>query len=491
MTGSSWRRALLAPFPLAIAVLLALTACSKGEETWYLIEQDGVPVGHQTITSYAGDPAKGRPSRKELQIVIRSTLLGGNFDIRVREEREMDSSGTRPIRIEGEMSAGDLALEAVTVFEGDSAYYTPKSGGSPAVLPCGPEVVLSIPYSYAFLLEDSTLAEGDSRSFRVFDPALGRIEEVAFTLAGEETLSVAEGERACLVFDQENEALGVHQRAWIDRNTGELVQNLSPDGMLIVRATRDATRNVGRFNMDERIFAPVDLEVENYRDISSMKVRARIRSVGQRITPAGLNHRGQTFEGTVEDNLIDGTFLVEHADYAGEDAPPFPPDWSDREDLVRFLAPEILVESDDPALVEEASRITAGATDSWEAALLLSRWVSQEIEPAIPGASARRTYDTRKGECAGHARLLTAFCRGVGIPTRIVSGCMYTPIQGGSFGQHVWNEVYMGEDAGWVPIDSAVEEPEFIDSGHIRLGGLVTFRPEEMEVLDYRLRKRD
>jgi hypothetical protein len=36
-------------------------------------------------------------------------------------------------------------------------------------------------------------------------------------------------------------------------------------------------------------------------------------------------------------------------------------------------------------------------------------------------------------------------------------------------------------------VDSAVEEPDHIDSGHIRLGEMVSFRPETMEVLDYRL----
>jgi transglutaminase-like putative cysteine protease len=239
--------------------------------------------------------------------------------------------------------------------------------------------------------------------------------------------------------------------------------------------------------MDDRIFAPVDLDLENYRDISHMQVRARIRSMGRKLTPSDLNVPGQEFEGSVAGNLIDGVFTIEHGRYEGEDAPPFPPPWREEEDLAPYLEPEILVESDDPALIAEARSITEGAGDSWEATLRLLTWVATEIRPAVPGASARGTYDTRKGECAGHARLLTAFCRAVGIPARIVSGCMYTPIRGGSFGQHVWNEVYMGDAVGWVPLDSAVEEPGYIDSGHIRLGGLVSFRPEEMEILDYRL----
>ena len=63
---------------------------------------------------------------------------------------------------------------------------------------------------------------------------------------------------------------------------------------------------------------------------------------------------------------------------------------------------------------------------------------------------------------------------------------MYTPIHGGSFGQHAWNEIYMGGKAGWIPVDSTAGEIDYVDSGHIRFGELVSFNPVKMEVLDYR-----
>ena len=70
-------------------------------------------------------------------------------------------------------------------------------------------------------------------------------------------------------------------------------------------------------------------------------------------------------------------------------------------------------------------------------------------------------------------------------------GSLYTLVDGGSFGHHGWNEVYMGE-AGWIPVDVTSHETDYVDSGHIRLGVLKTkvtvinFR--EMEILDYRTR---
>lgn len=63
-------------------------------------------------------------------------------------------------------------------------------------------------------------------------------------------------------------------------------------------------------------------------------------------------------------------------------------------------------------------------------------------------------------------------------------GCMYTQVGGGTFGQHMWNEVHMGA-AGWIPVDGTAREVDYVDSGHIRLGTLATFNPDAMEVIEY------
>lgn len=56
------------------------------------------------------------------------------------------------------------------------------------------------------------------------------------------------------------------------------------------------------------------------------------------------------------------------------------------------------------------------------------------------------------------------------------------------FGQHAWNEVYMGE-AGWIPIDATVSEVDHLDSGHIRLSEYkstsTALNPVHFEILDH------
>ena len=69
-------------------------------------------------------------------------------------------------------------------------------------------------------------------------------------------------------------------------------------------------------------------------------------------------------------------------------------------------------------------------------------------------------------------------------------GAMYVPNYGGGFGQHGWNEIYMGK-AGWVPVDNTAFEEDFLDSGHIRIADLqstsTAFNGKKIEVLDYRM----
>ena len=67
---------------------------------------------------------------------------------------------------------------------------------------------------------------------------------------------------------------------------------------------------------------------------------------------------------------------------------------------------------------------------------------------------------------------------------------MYIPNYGGAFGQHAWNEIYVGP-AGWIPVDATAAEIDYVDSGHIRIGvyqsTATALNPRKMELLDYRI----
>jgi transglutaminase-like putative cysteine protease len=318
----------------------------------------------------------------------------------------------------------------------------------------------------------------------------GEIQESTFTKAAEEKLDLVGKTYDAIVLDQLNHKTGLKIKWWADTRTSHMLKANLPNGRSLYLTDRSVVDKIKIADMDETIIAKVNVPIADYQAISYMKVKAIIEPIGLWVTQQSLNVPGQRFTGNIKDNLVEGVFEIEHKRYDGSNAPPFPPDFRKEKSLKKYLEPEKMIESADPVLIKKAEEITKGSKDSWEAARRLSKWVADNISYAIPGGgTARKTYDIKAGECGAHSILLAAFCRGVGIPARVVWGCMYTPNYGGSFGQHGWSEIYMGE-AGWIPVDSTAFETDYVDSGHIRLGVYqyvtTALNPKKMEVLDYK-----
>lgn len=475
-----------------LLLLVFLVGCGRGptftETLYYGFEVNGVLTGYLEVKISPGGTADQAETVIETKMFTRRSALGQEFDTTVLMTCRCHPETGKASYLDSDVTQGTMKMGTTVVIEGGVARYTSKMGAEPTTLDIGPGVFLENPLYFPHVIQAFAGAEGKqerSRDFRILDTLKAEIQQVTYTLIGSQRLSLAGTEYDTLVVEKEVQEVGVKVKMWLDQKNGRFLKmNLQP-GITFYLADPAVVGKIKRSDLDDIIIARVSTAIADFQSIAYMKVKATIRTMGEKVTAESLNVPGQTFSGTVEDNRIEGIFEIRHQRYDGQQAPPFPPDFGKDESLRPYLEPEDLVEADDPVLVSQAKELTKGAKDSWDALRRLSRWVGSQIGYAIPGGSARHTFDTRKGECGAHARLLTAFCRAVGIPARLVSGGMYTPLYGGSFGQHVWNEVYMGE-AGWIPVDSTVQEVDYIDSGHIRLGSQTSFMPEKMEILDFK-----
>lgn len=97
-----------------------------------------------------------------------------------------------------------------------------------------------------------------------------------------------------------------------------------------------------------------------------------------------------------------------------------------REELEEFLMPGNFVDSDHPAIVAYARRVTAGAKTDVEKAKRLYYAVRDEIryDPYMPWAKdeayrASTCLLTERGFCIPKAALLAACARAVGVPSRV------------------------------------------------------------------------
>jgi transglutaminase-like putative cysteine protease len=473
---------------LTLAWLVSANA-EANDTLYYAVEQDGVLCGYAVSVLSPAEIGNRPATLVEEDMIMKISALGKSIEGKYRFTYLVDNESGRYTRHTSLINPETNRMEAVMTVVGDrmEVVSLPENDTSWVALP--DDVLLENTMLFPHLIRDFVAETAGEKTYWKFSEIDAATNEVVYTLEETKTIELAGETYEALILLSVNKTTGIQNKIWIDAATGRLLRSdlafrsvyLSDPGVV---------NRIGEADFDNKLFAKVGVKIDNMQAIEYVKVRARMQPSGLWLVPDDLNLPGQTFTGTVEENLVDGIFEVEHTHYDGTGAPPFPPNFED-EDLAPYLEPTDMIESDDTVLINKALEITSGATDSWEAATRLAAWVDREIGYDLPGGvTAARTYELRLGECGSHSNLLSAFCRAVGIPCRPVFGCMYVPNHGGAFCQHAWNEIYMG-DVGWVPVDATVGEPDYVDCGHIRLGEwksrAAMFNPIEMEIIDYRL----
>ena len=137
--------------------------------------------------------------------------------------------------------------------------------------------------------------------------------------------------------------------------------------------------------------------------------------------------------------------------------------------LLQYLRPEILIQSEDKEIITVAKKIVEGIEDPFTAAEMVLGWVFENLEkkPVVSIPDAKEVLKNREGDCNEHATILTALLRAAGIPSRAVVGLVY---QDGRFYYHAWNEAYINK---WISMDATLKQIP-VDATHIKLidGGI-------------------
>jgi len=481
----------LLTWTLLVLLIIPCQSCTLRDTTeketyYYGIEINDVLCGYYKITTYSYLEGEKEFGLIRVVVLNKLSVLEGDVDITIENELIYDPEQEGYISQVSDMDLGKLNIHSTIEIKEGIAYHYESSSGIRKEVEIGPDVIVELPIANPHLFRDFINDTIHEKSYQVFDDKTGDIIEKKYSRIGEEELMLAGQTYQTLLLEEIQMNMGLKSKLWLEKETEFPLKYNIAQSRLIFLADESVVKRISIANLNDYLFAKVDKVIQRSPELAYMKVRARVNSVGEWCSVEKLNFPGQKFTGTVEDNLVDGIFEIEPIRYHGENAPGFPYDFELVDSLQKYLEPEFLIESNEDILVSKAKQITNGASDSWEATILLSKWVNKNIDPAIPGGtSAINTYRTREGECGSHTRLLTAFCRGVGIPARFVMGCAYIPQYGGCFGQHAWTEVYMGE-TGWVAIDATFGEVDYVDAGHIRFGEQSSFHPEEMEILEYR-----
>jgi len=473
---------------IEIAMAQSLNPCEKSNSINYFgVEINKILCGY-AVESYCYGIVDGEKVRFEYSdVTYKMSLLGAGVDAGFKVLYVINPITERASKIEVKIINNQSIVNTTTTVVNDTIYFKSSNLGADKVIPAGKEVMISSQVRYPYLFEDFIKKGISEKKYKVFDPMKGEITEKVYTRKPEEYITLKDSLFHTLVLEETELSTGIKVTLWLNKSDGYNVKSITAGRQAVYLSDKSVSSRIKQANMDDLFFTKTNQTIPDMMNLTYIKVKAQINSYGDNITTESLNYPGQKFTGTIDKSLIDGIFEIEPARYNGENAPSFPPDFIGNTELQKYLQPELTIESDNPLIISEAKRITSGSKNSWEAAVRLSKWVSENIAGAIPGGiSAINTLKTQEAECGGHSRLLAAFCRSLGIPARLSVGCMYTTNYSGSFGQHAWTEVYMGS-AGWIPVDATISEFNYIDAGHIRLGENATFRPVKMEILEYKL----
>lgn len=137
------------------------------------------------------------------------------------------------------------------------------------------------------------------------------------------------------------------------------------------------------------------------------------------------------------------------------------------DDPARYLAPSLAAPSNLRQFVELASSIAGAPGDDAQKIERLVGWIDANIgKEAVDAFSALDVLRNRRAECQGHAYLLAALARALGMPARVVNGLAYSEAHRG-FLYHTWNELWV-EGRGWQPVDATFGQP-LADATHLKL----------------------
>ena len=309
------------------------------------------------------------------------------------------------------------------------------------------------------LLARERLVPGTRHEWTVLDPATLHSAPVS-VLVGERSMVVADGTKVP-AFRVDLDFRGLQTTSWVT-DTGEVVREESPLGLMTVRESAERAQGLsmsGAVRADllqaAAVVPVMDDRVDDTRDVR----RLRLRLSGVELSPDHLDGVGQRVDG-------DAIEIVDPRELR-----PGPVDPG----AAAFLAPEPLIESDDPAIVAEARLAVGDATDDRARAERLTRHVNGLLDkkPTVSLPSAREVLRTKVGDCNEHTALFVAMARSAGIPARIAVGLVYMH---GAFYYHAWPEVYLDEGGGralWLPVDPTLNQFP-ADATHVRLarGGL-------------------
>lgn len=458
---------------LVVSTILSCSATSDYEKSfeeylpfevltddWYSIYFSDIKVGYDHIRITRGE----LDGIETIRVIDEGVIIFSMADVTNPTENSYRgevylSADTSVLGFTYEDSILGHDLEVVGLNGGDGYLYIDiYSGGGNQKLKFDVEenIYPSVAMVYLGLIED--LTPGETYDYRVFLENLKVVEDYVVEIIDEVEVEVGGVTYDALELEG---SLGLYKfTSYVDHN-GRLLKQVTMDSFVMLLDDMKNALDIGDssgITMDVVIdfsLVPIDRDINNPRRLDLLKVK--IKDIPRDYVPISGNF--QMFTGPDDDGSY--IYTIKRGDIDLLDSPDygeFP------EEVNEYLLPTVSIESDDERFVSKAKEIVGEGTDPVTDTEKIMGWVFVNLEKKLVDVtSALDALESMEGECQAHAHIFAALARAAGIPTKVVSGIVYSEYDGG-FLFHSWNEVYLGE---WVPVDSTFGQFP-VDPTHIK-----------------------
>ncbi len=474
----SWKKA-LGPIFLALFLIQALHGHILYEETsrntprapsefWYIVKVGGTIVGYLREEQKSAPPDKipSKPenliTETEMHIVL--NRIGSRVELRSFSITEENSEGRLlSARLELQLSNQTMITEA-SIKEG-AIELRSEAGGRPYTRTIEYKGELFGPEGIRLVSKRGLRKTGDTIAVQTFVAEASLVTTASRTVLGRETLEIAETPAAGvegLKIEETLQGLPTKRTIWLDEE-GFILRQEEPGPFGVIEVVRsDKTQALraasgGELPVEiyQRSIVRANIRLPKARPIDRLKVRLSHRN--PELGWPDMNRPGQKVVEKTEKSLI-----LEIERTRTQQGGRFPLNLTEQNRL--YLEPNAYLQSDDADIKSLASKVVGQEKDAFRAALLLERWVAENMtfDLGFVFAPATEILRDRRATCVGYAILLATLARASGIPSRVVLGYVYAL---GMFGGHAWTEILAGEE--WLPLDAAIVNEGAADATRI------------------------
>ena len=297
---------------------------------------------------------------------------------------------------------------------------------------------------------------GDTLAYRTWSVFLAAPQQVRCTAEADETLTIDGAPTRLLRITVVAEGEGQTRTAWLDAGGREARSELSlPFGLMVATQARtEPARRTGELPADAfaRTLLRSNVRLPGARSLDRLVVRLELDAAQ---LPALDSGDARIVRRDAGGAVIEIDRVAVPASGAPGSVGP------------EFLGASAIIDPTDPQVRAIAGEVIAGATDPWDRAQRLTRWVTDHMtfDAGVAFAPAAELARDRHGTCAGYAVLLASLLRAADIPARLDMGLVYVA---GVFAGHAWVEAHLR--GRWVPLDAALPGDGPADAARIAIG---------------------